>query len=57
MTPGKILYPQNLCPKVFDFCKSLKMRETLLVNPLSYVCYCFLLYKEKMLSGLATVES
>ena len=57
MTPGKILYAQNLCPKVFDFCKSLKMRETLLVNPLSFVFYCFLLYKEKMLSGLVTVES
>ena len=45
-------------PKVFGLCKSLKMSEKNISKSANFfVCYCFILYKEKMLTDRATEKS
>ena len=57
MIPGSCTQNYKLCPKVSDFCKLLKMRKKILLNPQFFVCYCFILYKEKMLTFRDTFKS
>ena len=40
-------YEKN-CVQTYDFCKNLKMRENIFKSA-TFFCYCFLLYKEKIL--------
>ena len=47
---------KNLCLKVFYFSKILKMRKK--YNGIRKLfCFCFILYKEKMLTDKAKVKS
>ena len=61
ITPGKITGRsklQKLLSKIFDFCKILKMREKVLLNPRTFLLLLsFILYKEKMLTHRATIKS
>ena len=34
-----------------------KMREKIFLNPQTFFCFCFILYKEKMLTDKATIKS
>ena len=55
MTPGKVYEWSKF--QVFYFCKILKMREKLLWNPQTFVCFCFILYKENMLTDKTKIRS
>ena len=60
MTQGRVMDAQsytNLCPKVFDFCSILKIRKKILLNLWTFFCYCFKVYKEKMIKDKATIKS
>ena len=48
---------KNLCFKVFYFCKILKMREKNIMKSAKFFCFCFVLYKEKMLTDKTTIKS
>ena len=43
--------------KIFDFCKILKILEKNMIKSAKYFCYCFIWYKEKVLTDSATVKS
>ena len=57
VTPGRFMNDQNfqnLCLKVLYFCKILKSAKKF--NKIRNFLFCFILYKEKMLTDKATIK-
>ena len=57
VTPGRFMNDQNfqnLCFKVLYFCKILKSAKK--YNKIRNFLFCFILYKEKMLTDKATIK-
>ena len=43
---------KQMYPNTLDFCEILKKREKIWKYANFFVCYCFILYKEKMLTDI-----